>query len=271
MNHLVIINLLYLHYLIKNKMSISLIKHITYRVAIMFFVLIIATVTYGQSNHKNLRQGDKNYYQKDYLEAEEEYRKALQKNEKSVNANHNLGNSLYNQERYDEAAKHFESAALEATTDNEKAMSYHNLGNSYLSQMNAIGSPEQGQEVLQKSMDAYKQSLKHNPKDDATRYNLAFAQKLYQQFQQQQQQQQQQQNQEEQQQQQQQNPSSGGDDGDNQQNEDKEQPKPQPNQGESMTKEEAERLIKIMEEEERKVQEKMNKKKQQPNPNGKDW
>lgn len=241
-----------------------------YRIATVFFLLIISTATYGQSNHKNLREGDRNYYQKNYLDAEEDYRKALQKDEKSVNANHNLGNSLYNQERYEEAAKYFESAALEATSDTEKAMSYHNLGNSYLSQMSGITNPEKGQDVLQKSVEAYKQGLKHNPKDDATRYNLAYAQKLYQQFLQEQQKQQQQEQQQQQQNESQDNQSSS-DEGENQQNKDNQQPTPNPSKGENMTKEEAERLIKIMEEEERKVQEKMNKKKQRPNPKGKDW
>lgn len=242
-----------------------------YRIATVFFLLIISTATYGQSNHKNLREGDRNYYQKNYLDAEEDYRKALQKDEKSVNANHNLGNSLYNQERYEEAAKYFESAALEATSDTEKAMSYHNLGNSYLSQMSGITNPEKGQDVLQKSVEAYKQGLKHNPKDDATRYNLAYAQKLYQQFLQEQQKQQQQEQQQQQQQNESQDNQSSSDEGENQQNKDNQQPTPNPSKGENMTKEEAERLIKIMEEEERKVQEKMNKKKQRPNPKGKDW
>ncbi len=129
----------------------------------------MSAVLYGQSPHKNLRQGDKYYYQNNYVQAEEAYRKALQDDEKSVNANHNLGNALYNQERYEEAVKYFENAAITSTNEAEKADAYHNLGNAYLSQVPTVEKPEQGQEVLQKSIEAYKQSLKNNPNDDAYR------------------------------------------------------------------------------------------------------
>lgn len=234
---------------------------------------MIATVSWSQSNHKNLREGDKSYYQQEYLKAEENYRKALEKDAASVNGNHNLGNALYNQERYEEAAKYFESAALQANDKAKKAMSFHNLGNSYLSQLSGVGNPEQAQELLNQSIDAYKQSLKLNPKDEATKYNLAYAQKMQQEMAKQPQQQPQQ-------------PNQGNSpppppqdnepqDDDNQEKQPpKDEPKPDEQQqkpNDNMTKEEAERLIKIMEEEERKVQERMNKKGQKGNSSGKDW
>lgn len=244
------------------------------KISFLFLMLMVTTVSWSQSNHKNLRQGDKSYYQQEYLKAEENYRKALEKDAASVNGNHNLGNALYNQERFEEAAKYFESAALQANEHSKKAMSYHNLGNSYLSQLGGIGNPEQAQELLNKSVDAYKQALKLNPKDEATKYNLAYAQKLQQEMAKQpQRKQQQQDNQGNPPPQQPQDDSSPGDD-----NQEKQPPKeeqkpdePQQKPNENMTKEEAERLIKIMEEEERKVQERMNKKSQKGNPSGKDW
>lgn len=232
---------------------------------------MVATVSWSQSNHKNLREGDKSYYQQEYLKAEENYRKALEKDAASVNGNHNLGNALYNQERYEEAAKYFESAALQANDKAKKAMSFHNLGNSYLSQLSGVGNPEQAQELLNQSIEAYKQSLKLNPKDEATKYNLAYAQKMQQEMAKQPQQQPQQPNQ-----------GNSPPPQDNQQqddeNQDKQPPKDEPKPDEqqqkpndNMTKEEAERLIKIMEEEERKVQERMNKKGQKGSSSGKDW
>jgi tetratricopeptide (TPR) repeat protein len=244
-----------------------------YRVSSLLFLLAMSAVLYGQSPHKNLRQGDKYYYQNNYVQAEEAYRKALQDDEKSVNANHNLGNALYNQERYEEAVKYFENAAITSTNEAEKADAYHNLGNAYLSQVPTVEKPEQGQEVLQKSIEAYKQSLKNNPNDDATRYNLAYAQNLFRQLQQQQQQQQEQEQQQGQGggQSEEENPSSPNNDGNNQQNDNKKEPKPKPSEGQAMSKSEAERLIQIMQEQERRVQEKMNRKKQQTNPSGKDW
>ena len=236
-----------------------------HRAIYVLLLLALSMTTYGQSPHRNLRKGDKYYYQKDYSQAEEEYRKALLHDDKSVSANHNLGNSLYQQKRFAEAAKYFESAALTSTNEDNKAKSYHNLGNAYLSQMSTVETPAQGQEVLQKSIDAFKQSLIHNPNDDATRYNLAYAQSL---FQQQQQQQEQKEQSDKQNQENSSSSSSGG--GNNEQKENKQEPKPQPTE-QKMSKAEAERLIQIMEEQERRVQEKMNKKQQQTNPTGKDW
>lgn len=243
------------------------------KVLCLFLMSIIATVSSAQSTHRDLREGDKSYYQQEYLKAEENYRRALEKDATSINGNYNLGNALYNQERYDEAAKYFESAALQTENKTKKAMAYHNLGNAYLSQLSGVGNPEQAQELLNQSIDAYKQSLKLNPKDEATKYNLAYAQKLQQEMAKQPQQQQQQPNDGKG------NPPPQPQDNppqnENQQNQPPEnQPKPeqpqaQPN--ENMTKEEAERLIKIMEAEERKVQERMNKKGQKENPSGKDW
>jgi Ca-activated chloride channel homolog len=239
------------------------------KILLFFLISMIATVSWSQSNHKNLREGDKSYYQQEYLKAEENYRKALEKDATSVNGNHNLGNALYNQERYEEASKYFENAALQANDKTKKAMSYHNLGNSYLSQLGGISNPQQAQELLAKSIEAYKQSLKLNPKDQATKYNLAYAQKMQQKMAQQQQQQQQ--------------PNQGNsttpqnqpqDDENQEKQPPKEEPKPnQPQQkpNNNMTKEEAERLIKIMEEDERKVQERMNKKGQKSSSSGKDW
>lgn len=235
-----------------------------HRAIYVLLLLALSMTTYGQSPHKNLRKGDKYYYQKDYSQAEEEYRKALLHDDKSVSANHNLGNSLYQQKRFAEAAKYFESAALTSTNEDNKAKSYHNLGNAYLSQMSTVETPAQGQEVLQKSIDAFKQSLIHNPNDDATRYNLAYAQSLFQQ----QQQQEQKEQSDKQNQENSSSSSSGG--GNNEQKENKQEPKPQPTE-QKMSKAEAERLIQIMEEQERRVQEKMNKKQQQTNPTGKDW
>lgn len=249
-------------------------NQVMYKGLFLFLLSIMVTPIWSQSNHKNLREGDKSYYQKEYLKAEENYRKALEKDAVSVNGNHNLGNSLYNQKRYEEAAKYFESAALQAADKTEKAMSYHNLGNAYLSQLGGVGNQEEAQKFLNKSIDSYKQSLKLNPQDKSTKYNLAYAQKLQEQMAQQPQQQQPQQSQENEGNpppQPEENPSSS-DESQNQPPE-KEQPKPepQPSSDDNMTKEEAERLIKIMEEEERKVQQRMNKKGKKNSPSGKDW
>jgi tetratricopeptide (TPR) repeat protein len=56
-----------------------------------------------------------------------------------------------------------------AKTKKEKAVTYHNMGNVHLQEKN-----------FEKAIEAYKSSLRANPLDDETRYNLAFAQKMLQ-------------------------------------------------------------------------------------------
>ena len=54
---------------------------------------------------------------------------------------------------------------------------YHNLGNAYLSQQQKMPG-EQKKEMVTKGIDSYKKALRLNPNDPATRYNLAYAQRL---------------------------------------------------------------------------------------------
>ncbi len=99
-----------------------------------------------------------------FVEGEAEYRKAIAINPKSETAKYNLGNAYYNKEKNDEAMSRFQQAADVATSKNDKHGAYHNLGNTY---MNA--------KKYQDAVDAYKNALRNNPNDDETRYNLALA------------------------------------------------------------------------------------------------
>lgn len=130
-----------------------------------------------------------------YKDAEIQYRKAMETTKNYDKANYNLGTSLYRQEEYDAAADAFKQVAeQESSNDKLRAKAYHNMGNSYLKN-----------EKYQESIDAYKNSLKLNPSDMDTKYNLEYAKKKLIQQQQQQQQQNQDQNQQNKDQQQQQN------------------------------------------------------------------
>ena len=85
---------------------------------------------------------------------------------------------MYRQDKLEDAAKYY-SGSAELIKDKEaKQNAYYNLGNSLL----------KGNKY-EESVDAYKNALKLNPKDDQSRYNLSYAlSKLRQQQQQQQQQ-----------------------------------------------------------------------------------
>lgn len=251
-------------------------KKYTFQYILIIFLLLGNYSVFSQTIHKHLRYGDEHYYKESFSESEESYRKALQKDTNSVNANYNLGNVLYKQERFDEAANYYAEALENTENEEQKAKAYHNLGNANLSQLPSINDPQQQQKMLNDGIEAYKNALKINPDDNSTKYNLAYAQRLLSQMQQNpppQPQQGESQNEEEQ------NQSQEPQNNENKENKKQQPPKQkeenkkqeeQPKPGE-MSKKEAERLLKIMEEEERKVQSKINKEKGKANPSSKDW
>ena len=96
--------------------------------------------------------------------AEAEYRKAIALNPVDETGKYNLGNAYYNEEKNSEAMGRFKQAASIATTKAEKHKAFHNLGNTFMNDAK-----------YQEAVDAYKNALRNNPTDDETRYNLALA------------------------------------------------------------------------------------------------
>jgi tetratricopeptide (TPR) repeat protein len=198
-----------------------------------------------------------------FSNAETEYRKALNKKPNDVKWNFNLADAIYKQQRFDEAAGKFEELAEKMETPEEKARALHNLGNSQL--MN---------QKLDESIESYKEALRNNPNDLDTKYNLAYAQLLKNQQQQQQQQNQDQnqdedkqdQNQDQNKDQQDQNKDKQDQNQDqqnqnqDQQNQDQQQQQQQQQQN-KISKENAEQLLQALENDEKKIQDKVKKQK----------
>lgn len=155
-------------------------KHIKYYsiIVISIISLILLTVNvFSQSERKLVRDGNKKYESGKYSEAEINYRRSLEKNKSSFSGTYNLGDALYKQKKFDEAASQFNNSSTLTKDKKSQANNFHNLGNALL----------QAQKYEQ-SIDAFKNALKLNPDDNDTRYNLAYAQSMLKQQQQQQQQ-----------------------------------------------------------------------------------
>ncbi len=214
-------------------------------VFILSFIILMFSL-YAQKESRDVRAGNKLYEAEKYTEAEVEYRKGLQKNAQSFEGSFNLGNALFRQEKYEEAIKQYNTVTAFSTDDKEKlAAAYHNMGNALL--LN-------GQ--IPASIEAYKMALKNNPKDNETRYNLAFAQELLK-NQKQQDQNQDQQNQDDQQQNQDDQPQQN-----EQQEQEQDQQNQQPQQHESqMSQENAQQILDALLEDEKDTQEKVKKQK----------
>ncbi|MCK5815617.1 MAG: tetratricopeptide repeat protein [Flavobacteriaceae bacterium] len=140
---------------------------------IILFVLPLSV--FSQENKASLqrearglvRKGNKLYGQEKFSDAEVAYKKAIAKDPNYEIANYNLGVALAEQNRGEEAIAQYELTAKLAENKLTKAEAFHNLGNQHFDTKN-----------YQKSVEAYKNSLRNNPTDDETRYNLALAQKL---------------------------------------------------------------------------------------------
>ena len=129
---------------------------------LLFLVIPVLSFSQNEDAKKHIIKGNELYKKGKYPEAADEYLKAMKAgNDK---AEFNLGDAYYRMEKYEDAAKQFETKAEKAKTSEEKAKAYHNLGNSHLSQ-----------KKYEESIEAYKKALRQNPKDEATRYNLAYA------------------------------------------------------------------------------------------------
>jgi tetratricopeptide (TPR) repeat protein len=150
-----------------------------------YLIIIAGLMLYlsanGQTDRASIREGNKFYDigSKDtnnYNQAKTNYMKALDKNPNSVEGNFNLGDVFYQQKKYDSAASKFNAAAGMTTDKSLISKAYHNMGNALLQD-----------KKYDESIEAFKNSLKNNPKDEDTKYNLAYAQSMLQKQQQQQQ------------------------------------------------------------------------------------
>ena len=207
---------------------------------------ILALGAQAQTDRQLVRQGNKQFRAGDYAAAEVSYRKALEKNDRNAQALYNLGNALLAQNKDSAAVVEFEKSTKVETNDLRKSMAYHNMG--------VIC---QRHQMFGDAIEAYKQSLRLNPHDDETRYNLELCKRQQKKQQDQNKdnkndqkkdqkdkdkQDQQKQNQQKQQ--------------DKQQDEQKQEPK--------MSKENAEQLLNAAMQQEKQTQERMKKAQQQP-------
>lgn len=232
----------------------------------LLMTVVLPVAVQAQQDKKSIREGNEYYRQQQYDEAAEAYQRSLGNGGanglESVVGNFNLGAAWYKQQKLDDAVQQFTDIAESASDKSLKAKAYHNLGNALLES-----------QKLEESIEAYKQSLLNNPKDDETRYNLAYAQeKLKQQQQQNNQDQNKNQDNKDQNQDQedQQNKDEKNKDQENQDNKDQQKDQDQKDQDKNdqqqsqpgqLSKADAERLLEAMNQEEKNTQEKLKKKK----------
>lgn len=161
-------------------------KHSIY---ITITLSILASMSFAQEEKKILRNGNDSYNGGKPMEAANYYRKSLKEKQDYYKANFNLGDAYYKvadlirtgkmpppDKRmtadsaanliYQQAAEQFDVVAKSLLNSDTVQKAWHNYGNSKLMQKS-----------YEDAIYGYKKALRLNPKDEDTRYNLAYAQK----------------------------------------------------------------------------------------------
>ena len=255
---------------------------------ILVGLLVICSFYVSAQETQNLiYQGNQKLNEKAFSEAESKYRKAISDNPNKIEGIYNLGNTHYQAENYQEATQRYFQAQKLADSKEKRHKAFHNMGNSYMKKKD-----------YPQAVEAYKNALRNNPNDEQTRYNYALAKSLLEQERQDdsQQQDQQQDNSEDQDQQDnsedqdqqdddsqdqnQENEEQNSDDSsqqDNQsdqkqENSDQQESQQQPSEQNRLSPQQIKNLLQAMDNQEKKVQEKINAQKVQGIPTrGKDW
>ena len=232
----------------------------TRRHVVTTMLILCSLSMFAQREAGDVRKGNRDYKKQNFTEAEIDYRRALETNKNSYEAHYNLGDALFKQDKYADAQAEFETAArmLDRKEDKERfSKAMHNIGNCHFAQ-----------QKYDKAVSAYQESLRANPKDNDTRYNLVKAMEMLQQQQQKQQQQQQQQNQDQKQDQQQQQEQQQQEQQEQQQQEQQQQEQQNDDQ---MDKETAEQILQALEQDEQDTQEKMQRQQGKKRRVEKEW
>ena len=134
---------------------------------ILYSFVLFSLLINAQEKDNFLPKGNESYTEKDYVNAEANYRISESKSSKKAITSYNLGNSIYRQNQASEAKYHFAKAIENAKTREEKHKAYHNIGNSFMKEKD-----------YSNAVEAYKNALRNNPTDEETRYNFALAKQL---------------------------------------------------------------------------------------------
>lgn len=143
-------------------MKSEMAKHI-----ILILLLCVATMSYAQTDRQFVRNGNKHFYKQQYDKAEVQYRKAVSNNPSNPQALYNLGCALMMQNKDSAAIVQYQKAIKVEKNKLRLASVYHN-----------IGVICQNHKMYDDAIKAYEQSLRNNPKDNETRYNLALCKKM---------------------------------------------------------------------------------------------
>lgn len=133
----------------------------------LFVACLLSIAAMAQADRQFIRTGNRYYRLQNFAKAEAEYRKAVAVNGENAQALYNLGCALMMQQKDSIAVEQFQKAGSLEKSALRKAKVYHN-----------IGVVCQAHRIYGDAIKAYEESLRNNPSDDETRYNLALCKRL---------------------------------------------------------------------------------------------
>ena len=147
----------------RTKLAVWFKKLLPVGITVFLFALLSGNMI-AQTVRSQISEGNRVYSKGKYTDAEVDYKKALEKNPKSKEAQFNLGDAYYKQQQFDQAMREYGNSGSSMKSVEDRAATYYNAGNSLYKS-----------EKYQEAINAYKQSLRLNPNDEDTRYNLQMA------------------------------------------------------------------------------------------------
>lgn len=207
------------------------------RIMTALLATLIPVILMGQNDREYIRKGNRLYKKSEFAGSEGMYRKAQGMDKASPDAGFNLGDALYKQGKYGDAAGEFDRSKESYTDSLMRAESFYNLGNALLKD-----------QKYKESIESYINSLKLKPDNTRAKYNLAYAQDQLKK--------QQEQQKEEEQKQDQKKPDENKDEEKQDQNDQDQEQKNEQQEG-SMSREDAKRLLEALAAKEKMTQEKV--------------
>lgn len=132
---------------------------------VLVMLLLVPVTLMGQQERKYIRKGNRLYEKTKYAGSETQYHRAEGIDKPVPDATFNVGDALYKQQKYSEAAENFNESVDNYSDPKNQAEAYYNQGNALLKD-----------NKLKESIDAYIKSLLLSPDNMNAKYNLAYAQ-----------------------------------------------------------------------------------------------
>jgi Ca-activated chloride channel family protein len=226
---------------------------------VFYIVLFLGPgILFGQAGRKKVMEGNRLFSEEKYDEANNKYQDAMLEDPGSPVIQFNVGDVLYKKNSYEKAMEAYQKA-MDSDDPLFQSKSYYNIGNTLY---------RNGK--LPESILAYEQALKLNPDDQDAKYNLEFVRNKLKENADKQQQQPQQDQQPEQQPQNKNKDEDGQKEKQQKEQEESTPPSEEQEQKKEMSKEEAQRLLDALKENQEDLKKKQVKGKGRASV-GKDW